>query len=113
MATRRPSLFTRSVMTDPMPTFGDATVAAQSYLVNQEIDPLTLPQVTGGDGMLVYILLPFLPDGLSFDPTTRTLSCLPTKAKAQATYTLSALDADGDVASLPFTLERFRACDSR
>ena len=41
----------------------------------------------------------------SFDPTTRTLSGMPSEAKAQATYTLSALDADGDVASLPFTLE--------
>ena len=55
--------------------------------------------------MLVYILLPFLPEGLSFDPTTRTLSGLLTEAKSQATYTLSALDADGDTASLPFTLE--------
>ena len=91
---------------DLMPAFGDTTtIASQSYLVNQEIASLTLPQVTGGDGMLVYILLPFLPDGLNFDPTTRTLSGLPTEAKAQATYTLSALDADGDVASLPFTLE--------
>ena len=88
-----------------VPTFGDTTIAAQSYLVNQEIASLTLPQATGGDGMLVYILLPFLPDGLSFDPTTRTLSGMPTEAKAQATYTLSALDVDGDVASLPFTLE--------
>ena len=88
-----------------IPTFGDTTIAAQRYLVNQEIASLTLPQATSGDGMLVYILLPFLPDGLSFDPTTRTLSGMPTKAKAEATYTLSALDADGDVASLPFTLE--------
>ena len=91
---------------DLIPTFGDTTtIAAQSYLVNQEIASLTLPQATGGDGMLVYILLPFLPEGLSFDPTTRTLSGLPSEAKAQATYTLSALDADGDTASLPFTLE--------
>ena len=89
-----------------MPTFGDSTaIAAQSYLVNQEIASLTLPQATGGDGMLVYILLPFLPDGLNFDPPTRTLSSMPTKAKAEATYTLSALDADGDMASLTFTLE--------
>ena len=99
-----PLMFTLEVP-DLMPAFGDTTIAAQSYLVNQEIASLTLPQASGGDGMLVYILLPFLPDGLSFDPTTRTLSGMPTEAKAQATYTLSALDADGDVASLPFTLE--------
>ena len=100
-----PLTFTLEVP-DLVPTFGDTTtIAAQSYLVNQEIASLTLPQATGGDGMLVYILLPFLPDGLSFDPTTRTLSGMPTEAKSQATYTLSALDADGDVTSLPFTLE--------
>ena len=90
---------------DLVPAFGDTTIAAQSYLVNQEIASLTLPQASSGDGMLVYILLPFLPDGLSFDLTTRTLSGMPSEVKAQATYTLSALDADGDVASLPFTLE--------
>ena len=90
---------------DLVPAFGDTTIAAQSYLVNQEIASLMLPQASSGDGMLVYILLPFLPDGLNFDLTTRTLSGMPTEAKAQATYTLSALDADGDVASLPFTLE--------
>ena len=83
-----------------MPTFGDTTIDPQSYLVNQEIASLTLPQASNDDGMLVYILLPFLPEGLSFDPTTRTLSGLPTEAKAQATYTLSALEADGDTASL-------------
>ena len=100
-----PLMFTLEVP-DLVPTFGDTTtIASQSYLVNQEIASLTLPQATGGDGMLVYILLPFLPDGLSFDPTTRTLSGMPPEAKSQATYTLSALDADGDVASLPFTLE--------
>ena len=98
-------LFTLEVQ-NWMPTFGDTTtIAAQSYLVNQEIASLTLPQASNDDGMLVYILLPSLPDSLSFDPTTRTLSGMPTKAKAVATYTLSALDADGDVASLTFTLE--------
>ena len=97
-------LFTLEVQ-NWMPTFGDTTIDPQSYLVNQEIASLTLPQASNDDGMLVYILLPFLPEGLSFDPTTRTLSGLPTEAKAQATYTLSALEADGDTASLTFTLE--------
>ncbi len=90
---------------DLMPTFGDTTITAQSYLVNQEIDPVTLPQATSGDGMLAYILLPSLPDGLTFDYKTRVLSGMPSEATAQATYTLSALDADGDVASLTFTID--------
>ena len=89
---------------DLMPTFGDTTIAAQSYLVNQQIESLTLPAATGGDGMLAYFLLPFLPDSLTFDPKTRVLSGTPTEAMTETTYTLSALDADGDVASLTFTL---------
>ncbi len=89
---------------DLMPTFGDTTIVAQRYFVNQRIESLALPQATGGDGTLAYILLPFLPDGLSFDLDTRTISGTPTEATADATYTFSALDADGDVASLPFTL---------
>ena len=89
---------------DLMPTFGDTTLAAQSYLVNQQIESLTLPAATGGDGMLAYFLLPFLPDSLTFDPKTRVLSGTPTETKAETTYTLSALDADGDIASLTFTL---------
>ena len=98
----------RSVTTpddsDQMPTFGDTTIAAQSYLVNQSIASLTLPQASGGGESLVYILLPFLPDGLSFDPETRVLSGTPLEALTETTYTLSALDADGDLASLSFTL---------
>ena len=90
---------------DLMPSFGDASVSAQSYLRNVEIEPLTLPQASGGDGQLAYILLPFLPAGLSFDPETLTLSGTPTEAIAKRPYTLSALDADGDFASLTFTLD--------
>ena len=46
-------------MTDPMPTFGD-TIAAQSYLVNQEIESLTLPHASHGDEPLTYALPPEL-----------------------------------------------------
>ena len=91
---------------DLVPTFGDTTTTlAARYLVNQQIEPLALPQATSGDGTLAYILLPFLPDGLSFDPNTHTLSGTPIEEMEEATYTLTAFDVDGDVASLTFTLE--------
>ena len=97
--------FTVAVMADLMPTFGDTSIAAQSYLVNQEIDPLTLPEATGGDGPLTYAIRPLLPDALSFDPTTRTLSGMPLKAMAETEYIVTASDADGDFVSLTFAME--------
>ena len=51
-------MFILSVMTDPIPTFGETTVAAQGYVQYQKIDPLTLPQATGGDDPLTYALTP-------------------------------------------------------
>ena len=53
-----------------------------------------------------YALSPeSLPAGLTFDPTTRVLSGLPTAATGPRTYEYTATDADGDSASLTFTLE--------
>ena len=92
------------VRADLIPTFGDTTVAAQRYRMGTEVT-LILPTATGGDSTLVYILLPFLPPGLTFDHTRRAISGTPTRVQEETTYTLSALDADGDVASLPFLLE--------
>ena len=92
------------VRADLIPTFGDTTVVAQRYRMGTEVT-LILPTATGGDSTLVYILLPFLPPGLTFDHTRRAISGTPTRVQEETTYTLSALDADGDVASLPFLLE--------
>ena len=94
-----------SVAADRLPSFSDSTrVAAQRYIIGDSIR-VTLPEATGGDGTLVYILLPTLPNGLRFDSATRTISGTPSKALTETEYTLSALDADGDSASLTFTLE--------
>ena len=97
--------FTISVVADSIPTFGDTTVVAQSYVLNREIEALTLPEATGGNGTLLYVLLPALPSGLSFDMRTRELSGTPLEAMDETEYTLTALDVDGDTASLTFTLE--------
>ena len=97
--------FTISVIADRLPAFGTSTgVAAQRYIIGDSIRVI-LPEATGGDGTLVYILLPFLPSGLRFDSATRTISGMPSRVLTETEYTLSALDADGDRASLTFTLE--------
>ena len=99
--------FALSVASDSHPSFGDSTVTAQRYVIGASVS-LTLPEATGGDGSLVYILLPFPPNGLQFDSDTRTLSGTPSKALTATEYTFSALDVDGDVATLTFTLEVYQ-----
>ena len=97
--------FTLAVIADRLPAFGDGTrIAAQRYFIGGNVR-VTLPEATGGDGTLVYILLPFLPSGLRFDSATHTISGTPSKVMTETEYTLSAFDADGDFASLTFTLE--------
>ena len=97
--------FTLAVIADRLPAFGDGTrVAAQRYIIGGNVR-MTLPEATGGDGTPVYILLPTLPKGLRFDSATRTISGMPSKLLTETEYTLSAFDADGDFASLTFTLE--------
>ena len=60
------------------------TVTDQTYTENTAITPLILPEAMGGMGMLTYTLAP-VPDGLAFDPATRTLSGTPTTVATTAT----------------------------
>ena len=92
------------VKADLIPTFGDSQVAAQNYVQNREIEALTLPQATGGDGTLSHTLTPDLPDGLTFDVETHVLSGTPLEAIDETTYKLTASDADGDAIILSFSL---------
>ena len=90
---------------DRQPSFGDATVAAQRYMVGTAITPLILPAATDGDPPLRYALTSALPVGLSFDETTRTMSGTPAAEQAATTYTWMVTDGDGDTALLTFTVE--------
>ncbi len=74
----------------------------QSYPVGMGISALTLPAARGGDGPLMYSLLPAVP-GLSFNATMRRLTGTPTKI---GTYNMTyrAMDIDGDTGSLTFTI---------
>ena len=85
------------------PSFGAAAAPDdQSYTVGAAIDPLTLPEASGGNGALRYSLSPEVP-GLSFDPGTRQLTGTPTAAGVyEMVYTVT--DADGDTDSLGFSI---------
>ena len=89
---------------DRSPSFGDATVAAQTYVRSVQVAPLTLPAATGGDGTLTYTLTPDLPAGLEVDLGTRKLAGTPTATRPEATYVWTATDEDGDTATLAFTI---------
>ncbi len=78
-----------------------AVVGDQAFTVGRVIDPLTLPAATSGDAPLTYSLMP-LPDGLSFDAATRTLTGTPTTEQSKITHTYAVADSDGDVATLEF-----------
>ena len=87
-----------------VPSFGDATVSAQSYTQNTEIEALVLPAATGGDAPLRYSLTPSPPSGLTLDAATRTLDGTPDTAQGSRRYTWRATDADGDTDELGFTI---------
>ena len=102
--------FTVEVAPDLAPSFGDAQVPPQHYVQGLEIAPLALPAATGGNGPLAYALAPALPEGLEYtapaDATSGgTLAGTPTVPAQAAAWTLTATDADGDRATLRFTIE--------
>lgn len=74
----------------------------RTYREGMAIEPLTLPEASGGDAPLRYSLSPDVP-GLSFDAGLRQLTGTPTTAGAYAmTYTVT--DSGGDTDSLSFTI---------
>ena len=96
--------FSITVNPDLVPSFGDESVADQAYMVNEAIEPLALPEALGGNEPLVYELTPALPAGLAMDPATRTISGTPAEVQERTDYTWTAMDADGDAASLTFSM---------
>ena len=99
------------------PTFGAAVVPKQVWVVNSPWE-LTLPPATDGDGTLTYSLTGpgtsattlRLPAGVSYSTSSAgtfnggRISGTPTQGWGY-THRLTATDADGDTATLDFTLE--------
>ena len=104
------SSFTTVTLTisDPQPTFNDATISDMVFIEDRAIDPLTLPIAVGGNGQLDYTLTPDLPDGLSFNPLTRTISGTPDDDLSPGTYTYTVTDSDAtnpDTDTIRFMIE--------
>ena len=68
---------------DTVPEFS-GSIANQTYKALQDIDALTLPRATGGNGDLSYSLDQDPPTGLKFDALTRTLSGTPHQTASDA-----------------------------
>ena len=101
----RSDSLTFTITVDGIPTFGDATVADQSWVQRRRIAAFTLPAAVGGDGVLTYALSPSLPGGVTRDAATHVVSGAPSTSQTATTYTWAATDADGDKAELAFTIE--------
>ena len=77
----------------------------KTYEVGTAIEPLPLPEVTGGTPPVVYTLAPALPVGLTFDAATRTVSGTPLTVSPATEYTYTATDGANASTSLSFTIE--------
>ena len=104
-----PLVFT--IRVDGIPRF-DETVSEQvTFAEGQTIDPWVLPSASGGNGEVTYELVGELPEGLSYDSASRTISGT---LSADATYTAESegytltyqvTDQDGDAPeALVFTI---------
>lgn len=93
--------FNIEVVLNAAPEFGETTAADDRavFAMNSfERGEHVLPEATGGNGALSYTLAPpAMPDGVRFDPATRTISGVPTHLEdADFNYTWRADDADSD-----------------
>ena len=98
--------FDIEVAADLTPAFAQgAAIVNQSWTAGTAIGTLQLPEAAGGNAPLTYSLTPTLPDGLTFDPTARTITGTPTAAFSKTSFTYTATDGDGDTATLTFDIE--------
>jgi len=80
------------------------TVSDQSFSLGQTVD-LELPIATGGSTPYTYTLVPSLPNGLTFDDDSRTISGVPQAIAPSTTFTYTVQDSDGDTDSETFTIQ--------
>ena len=91
---------------DLIPTFAVSSLPDRGYTVSVPIEPITLPEATGGNAELTYgiagirpcdcLPLLVLPTGLAFNAVTRVLSGTPTVTQPATTYRYFVVDNDID-----------------
>ena len=88
----------------PLAFADGTTIADQEYTAGAAIPALELPAATGGTGDVTYSVSG-LPEGLSFDATTRTISGTPDAATDEAVDVIyTATDGAGATASVTFSI---------
>ncbi len=98
---------------DTVPSFGEAAVRDMELATGVDMEPVTLPEGSGGNGELSYTLedrLGVLPSGLTFDAESRELSGRPVKLGTAAsitykmTYQVTDENEDESVAPIEFKI---------
>ncbi len=91
-----------------------ATVAIPSEVLTFDQPSVSFAPVTGSGGvpLLTYSVSPGLPAGLSFSPSTGTITGTPTATSPTATYTVTVTDANGETATAIFSLAVNKATPS-
>ena len=84
-------------------SFGDAEIGTLNLTMGELIEPVRLPEASGGNGTLRYSLRSQPPGfaGLDYDARSRWLTGVPREA-GTFTFTWEARDADGDTATVIF-----------
>ncbi len=91
-------------------SFGNVTIADQTYKQNSAITDLVLPTAIGGTAPITYALspetngTPNLPTGLSFNANTRTISGTPSAVFSTTEFTWTATDAANATAERMFDI---------
>ena len=85
---------------DSAPLWRYEDIPTQAWGVGSPITPLTLPEVSGGNGALGYTVSPALPAGLSFNDATRTISGTRSAgSQLPESYTVTVRDGDSNTAA--------------
>ena len=79
-------------------------IASKGITVNNPPSPFTPVTGSGGTGSLDYTESPTLPPGIAMDPSTGSISGLPTIPTSASTYTVTVTDSLGATATSTFVL---------